>query len=496
MISKRRVLASANRLPYYVVCLVFLVVAILMPIRIASAYSTDDFKSIIGKSWWYSQDSCGRTSVSTASNTTGTIKQLTASGSWSSGLSAPYTLEAFMIQVLMDIAAKEGVATTDVVTEQHVVALVAFAYGEGGNITNGDIYNPLNTGINNSSLVSGSNSASGLQSFKSFDAGVEGTAETMTTPNQDRLAATLINPNSTTTDFMHALTYYQQYPHNQLWAEASQPPHQDSYYSQRLQLVQQTIANYPQTAGLQLGPPGNTQTTLPIVTDHLVYHPGGSSSGSTSPTTTASQPATSCTTNANASSASSSPNAVGIVATAIKESWPTQAQGLSLRPKPEYSADICQFNKSFCQNGTADSTAADCGIFVATVMHASGADPHYPSAGTSNQANYVLKHPELYAIVAYQLKTTADLHPGDILILNAGSYRNSSGQWVIPGGAGASGHTMIWTGPQAATKTNEASASLGDRMPNLGTMGDYDLNHDPLNRGYYLVARLTKSLST
>ncbi len=437
----------------------------------------------------YSITNCN--GAATGADASLTIKP--ASGVWVSHVPPPYTLEQFMIQVLKDIAAKTGAPESDVVTEQHVIALVAFAYGEGGNITNLDIWNPLNTGLNNPDLVDGSHSSSGLQSFKSFDAGVEATAITMTTPNQDRLAQILTHQSSTAIDFMHTLTYYQNYPHNFEWAKASMPPHQDSYYAERVQLVQQVTANYRDIASLQLGPPGYTETTLPHKPELLVYNPSGAATGGPVGTPVGTPVVNaSCATGTDPGSTAASANGLGIAARAIQDSWLTNAQGATLKPKPEYSSDICQYNKDYCSGSVAGPTAADCGIFVATIMHATGSDPHYPGVGTSNQANYVLKHPELYAVVALQLKTTAPLLPGDILLLNAGSYIDSNGKLIVPAGAGGSGHTMIWTGPQPSTKTNVASASLDSRMPNLGVMDTPSLNDDP--RGYYLAVRFKGSI--
>ncbi|MBI3624291.1 hypothetical protein HY218_01515 [Candidatus Saccharibacteria bacterium] len=182
------------------------------------------------------------------------------------------------------------------------------------------------------------------------------------------------------------------------------------------------------------------------------------------------------------SSCGSSSGAVAgnIVQTAINFSWPDRSpQSIAKIPKPEYAAALTQYNPNAPYGG------ADCGAFVATVMRASGADPNYPLSLTTTQANYVLSHPEKYDI-QYEVTSTADLQPGDILIINAGSYLDNNGQYHIGNGAGASGHTMIYVGPQPPHNYNEASASGGERMANLGPV---QLN-DPLHRGIYMRARL------
>ncbi|MBI5357950.1 serine hydrolase, partial [Candidatus Saccharibacteria bacterium] len=134
------------------------------------------------------------------------------------------------------------------------VALVAFALGEGGDINNtSSKFNPLNTGLNAPELLAGGNAVDGTQAFKSFDAGVEGTARTMLGSYQNRLAKTLSDENTTAKDFMKALTYYGRYKGNKFWAAASLPPNQDSYYHERLSLVNTVKKDYANIASLVIG---------------------------------------------------------------------------------------------------------------------------------------------------------------------------------------------------------------------------------------------------
>ncbi len=169
-------------------------------------------------------------------------------------------------------------------------------------------------------------------------------------------------------------------------------------------------------------------------------------------------------------------NATSIVELARLFSWPEKwppADRASepgrtgpLSPKQEYAAALLQYNKGAPYHG------ADCGAFVATVMRASGADPTYPLSSTVAQEDYVRGHPEKYNVLP-TVASVNDLQPGDILIVNKGRS------------AGALGHTYIFVGGTDPRK-NQASASGGDRMPNLGGAEVVD----SLGRGNYLVARL------
>jgi cell wall-associated NlpC family hydrolase len=123
------------------------------------------------------------------------------------------------------------------------------------------------------------------------------------------------------------------------------------------------------------------------------------------------------------------------------------------------------------QGRAAAAGGADCGVFVSTVMRASGADGSYPVSGTSAQEKYVRTSGK-YQILE-KFTTTSELQPGDILIVNQG------------GGEGGKGHTYIYIGGNHGPNGyNAASASLDSRMPNLGKAIPSD------SRGNYLVARL------
>ncbi len=252
----------------------------------ASNITDDEANSINAKTPYFSLEQWQCANNGGTVTTTGSVNvtggSAATSGSWNSGDQPPYILEEFAIETLKDLAAKNNVpaanVATQVVTQEHVIALIAFMFGEGGDINNHDLFNPLNTGINAPDLINGAHSVSGVQSFKSFDAGVEATARTMMLPTQNRLAATLINQNTNAQQFMEALTYYQRYSGNAEWAAASMPPNQDSYYQQRLVLVSQVRSRYADIAGLQMGTPAKEQLENLTDKSKLQFHPTGDTS--------------------------------------------------------------------------------------------------------------------------------------------------------------------------------------------------------------------------
>lgn len=366
-------------------------------------------------------------------------------GIWNSGLKPPYILEQWAIEVLKDLAAKKGKSATDAVTQQHVIALVAFAIGEGGDIANQDLFNPLNTGLNAPELLAGANDPSGVQSFKSFDAGVEAAARTFAESNYSHLASALLNPGSNAKQFMYALSYNWKFPGGTIWAGASLD--EPAYYQGRLSLVSQVSSSYKDYASIVIGTPALEQAENVREPSLLQFGDGGGD-----PTNPSSS---------GGCASSTSGDATAIVQTALDFSWPDDSHGT--QPKPAYAQGIAKYNKGM--------NPADCGVFVATVMRASGADPDYPPVGTAAQEQYVRSHSDKYDVVD-SVSSIGDLQPGDILIVNAGS------------GEGANGHTWIYVGKQPPNGYDSASASLNSRAGNLGQSVLSD------SRGNYLRARL------
>lgn len=112
---------------------------------------------------------------------------------------------------------------------------------------------------------------------------------------------------------------------------------------------------------------------------------------------------------------------------------------------PQYSEQC-----SICLKWNND-TWSDCGVFVATVMQTSGADPNYPDRGTGIQLNYIRNHPELYDVYD-NFNTEGEMMPGDILVYNSGDQ----------------GHTYIYVGPYTAPdgeRHNSMSASWHSDVP-------------------------------
>lgn len=212
-----------------------------------------------GAPWYWPGLNCN---LSNTEGGTGGNPTTIGNGSWNTNLQPPYWLEEFVINVLEDIAKTTGVPQTDTVTQEHVVAMVAWAYEEGGNITNTDEFNPWNTGLDDPALVKGGHDPSGVQSFKSFDAGVMANTLVMTGTKpagkfQTRLAKVLDDPISTADQFMKTLTYYQNYKGNLAWAgadDASKPGEQANYLQGLEQILHQTRANYTQYATVVIGP--------------------------------------------------------------------------------------------------------------------------------------------------------------------------------------------------------------------------------------------------
>lgn len=236
----------------------------------------DDNRAITRDSPYYSSfdsvDSCsadstgsGITNVSDASSQDSTI--------YKSGLSSPYILEQFVIHVLIRLSQRYNQPESDFVTKDHVIALVAFAMGEGGDIMNRSVFNPMNLGYRDTQIKSvayAANGVDGRQSYGSFDEGVEAYARQMSAGTQSRLGYTLSKKNSTPDDFMHALTYYKEFRDNKFWAEASLKNPSD-YYNGRMNLVKSVKNNYAHTAGLVIGTPEKEQEKGIYNTDLIKY---------------------------------------------------------------------------------------------------------------------------------------------------------------------------------------------------------------------------------
>ncbi|WP_433163579.1 phage tail tip lysozyme [Kribbella sp. CA-247076] len=153
-----------------------------------------------------------------------------------------------------------------------------------------------------------------------------------------------------------------------------------------------------------------------------------------------------------------------IVRTALQLAWDTPGHGHSPKPiNPTYEQAVQEHNGS-----SGEDVLTDCGVFVATVMRMSGADPEYAVRGTSVQIDY-LRSSGKYDILE-NLNNEGQLKPGDIFIID--------------------GHTYLYTGNYEGgdgRTYNAASASLYGHVPEASHVyfSDY--------RGHYTVARLKQS---
>ena len=135
-----------------------------------------------------------------------------------------------------------------------------------------------------------------------------------------------------------------------------------------------------------------------------------------------------------------------IVATAVGLAWhsPNRHDGVA----KTLATDAYQ-KMMPVHNGTDDNDQnpyTDCGVFVATVMRMSGADPDYPIRGTSTQEPY-LRNSGKYDVFD-NLTSIEQLRPGDIMI--------------------GPGHTFLYIGPQEGDDGNTyaaASASWNEHPP-------------------------------
>ncbi len=178
---------------------------------------------------------------------------------WRSGEKPPYSIEMFSVQLLKALAAKMNVPESHVLTEEHVFAMVAWIYGEGGDIKNHDRWNPLNTSINKPQLIRGEHSPIGKQSYKSFDDGVTATVLNILDPYQTRIAHILADPHSTAEQVLEAIANYQDYPGNYEWAGI---PSQTYLYRLEIRL-DEILKYYPLKASLIFSPGDHDDLHIP-----------------------------------------------------------------------------------------------------------------------------------------------------------------------------------------------------------------------------------------
>jgi hypothetical protein len=168
----------------------------------------------------------------------------------------------------------------------------------------------------------------------------------------------------------------------------------------------------------------------------------GSDSGSTS-STGSTTPAISI--NSDCAGASGGIVSGNIAKTALGLAWPNQGHGKNQADATKaYQTTMPQYEGL---KESDDDAFSDCGVFVATVMRSSGADPKYWTRTTTEQLSYVRSQPSKYKILG-TITSTAQLQAGDILISDTHTYI----------------YTGKYTGSDSKTYT-AAAASWHDHVP-------------------------------
>lgn len=163
------------------------------------------------------------------------------------GVVGPWILEDWAVWTLKSIAMRTQTPQDNVVTREHIIALVAFAWGEGGGIQgHKGQFNPLNTNgwWRLFPELGGVPSGRGTDDWPTFDAGVEASARALTSKTQGRLGQVLVKPNTTASDYFMALASPELYAGNKNWS-ADDKQHISTYVS----LTQRVTQNYDRFAG-------------------------------------------------------------------------------------------------------------------------------------------------------------------------------------------------------------------------------------------------------
>jgi murein DD-endopeptidase MepM/ murein hydrolase activator NlpD len=140
-----------------------------------------------------------------------------------------------------------------------------------------------------------------------------------------------------------------------------------------------------------------------------------------------------------------------IAAVAKNLAWPDSAKNhwstAASAAKPEFVAAMAKYNDG--PNGL--TPYSDCGRFVATVLHMSGADPKFPNVGTGIQKSYMLGSDKWEH---WESTPPGGMKPGDVL--------------------NGPGHTYLYVGPwgQEGGGFDAASGSLGQHVPAAGHLYD------------------------
>ena len=259
----------------YVLRLFMIIISILiLPIQ-GFAISQSDLDAVRRNHPFYDpKASCSDGSCSPCPNGgTGGTGGTTDSGgtyvAWNSGLQPPYIMEQFVIQVLKYIASFKGVPEDQVVTQEHTLALLAWAWGEGGDIANSGLFNLFNSGaLRNTpeAIPRAAGGVDGRQSYISFDVGVKATGGNIlgggagNPERYSRVVNALLDKNTTASQVLDAYAHYSRYPNNSWWAAQNEIDGEDAYYQKLLGYLRGFQKDYERAATI-IGTPEFEQQT-------------------------------------------------------------------------------------------------------------------------------------------------------------------------------------------------------------------------------------------
>lgn len=196
---------------------------------------------------------------------------------WNSGIEGPYIMEQYIIEVLKYIADFKGAPREDVVTEEHAAALLAFAWGEGGDINNRSVFNLFNTSAlrdDPEAMPYANGGGDGRQAYASFDVGIKATGGTMLLPRYTRIIEALLDKNSDASKVLYNYTHYTQFPGNGWWAEQNKIDGEEAYYQKMMGFLRGMKSNYRNRASTIIGTEAYEQRTGARDPSKLVYGGG------------------------------------------------------------------------------------------------------------------------------------------------------------------------------------------------------------------------------
>lgn len=158
-----------------------------------------------------------------------------------------------------------------------------------------------------------------------------------------------------------------------------------------------------------------------------------------------------------------------VVDTAIGLAWPSGEHG------PDKADATLAYQAALPKYNDATNDYSDCGGFVATVMHASGADKSYVGVYVPNQYDYVNGTGASKYKIIKNIRDTSRLEAGDILM------------YINPDNPSDS-HTFIFVGQHQGFDGDGAAASLGGHVPEaVSTAASFSYNNRAASGNYFAV---------